>query len=41
MCLFKLFLTALFSTASPVRPHLCYCRHCHGLGCGGWCRWCL
>ena len=19
---------------------LCYCAHCHGLGCGGWCRWC-
>ena len=18
----------------------CYCAHCHGLGCGGWCRWC-
>jgi hypothetical protein len=19
---------------------LCYCTHCQGLGCGGWCRWC-
>jgi hypothetical protein len=19
---------------------LCLCTHCHGLGCGGWCRWC-
>jgi uncharacterized protein len=18
----------------------CYCSHCHGLGCGGWCPWC-
>ena len=18
----------------------CYCRYCHGEGCGGWCRWC-
>ncbi len=19
---------------------VCYCSHCHGRGCGGWCRWC-
>jgi hypothetical protein len=18
----------------------CFCRFCHGQGCGGWCRWC-
>ncbi len=23
-----------------VRGGVCYCAHCHGLGCGGWCRWC-
>ena len=26
--------------AAWVWGRLCYCAHCHGLGCGGWCRWC-
>jgi hypothetical protein len=40
MCPFGLLLVALVGATSLVQPRLCYCQHCHGLGCGGWCRWC-
>jgi len=30
----------LKAPAHSVNGRMCWCPHCHGLGCGGWCRWC-
>ncbi len=38
LLLFVLVCVLLCAGAAPSHP--CYCTHCHGRGCGGWCRWC-
>lgn len=33
-------LLACLLVDARLAPRICYCVQCHGLGCGGWCRWC-
>jgi hypothetical protein len=40
LLLILIVLICVLFASGGVQSDICYCSHCHGRGCGGWCRWC-